>query len=226
MEPELILSDVKAARALAQQHSFLGNFLEPSSPSEVAQRVGLRATLAHHHARRLMRLGLLQEQRREAGRVYYQLSARRFRVPISLLPPGDPDETAVHTLSELSAAFLNANARSWSYAKSGQEEGVYGFETQTDRAGRPTRNDGTEEAQPAYLDGLTLRLSPERYSVLASALSHLLTEAAREGASASGEICTLAVLGFRNERWAKLEGVGRTTSTFLPWPDPSTFSDQ
>ena len=226
MKSELVISDVNAARALSQQHRFLSNFVEPRSPSEVARQLGMTANLAHHHARKLKQLGLLYEQRREAGRVYYQLSARQFRVGVALQPPGDPDENAVRTLTELSAEFLKANARSWSYATGEHEGTLYGFEAKPTQVGQPTRSSGSEEAQPAHLDALTLRLTPHRYRALALALSRLLTEAAREGASASGEVCTLAVLGFRDSRNALRGNIGRATSTFLPFPDLAAPSDQ
>ena len=220
MQSELILNTEAAARALAQSHSFLGHFLTPRSPSEVAAGLGMAANLAHHHARKLEALGLLREQRREAGKVYYQLTARQFRGAKELLPPGDPDENAVRTLRELSAEFLNANARSWSYS-SGEDEGtVYGFESAPHEVELPRTSGGTDEPQPTHLDALTLRLTPERYRKLALALSALLSEAYTQGQSDSGEVCTLAVLGFRDTRSEMQDrrGIARGTSTFLPWP--------
>ncbi len=216
MDKERTVTDEAAARALAQDHRFLGYFLTPHSPSEVAARLGMAAKLAHHHVRRLEALGLLEEQRRGGGKVYYQLTAKSFRVPMEVLPPGDPDENAVRTLREVSAGFLNANARSWSYASAGEQGAVYGFEVTPDLTAAPARSEGSEEPHPAHLDTLTLRLTPERYRRLVLALSGLLSEAAREGKSSSGEVCTLAVLGFRDAR-EPVHGFSRGTSTFLPW---------
>ena len=221
MQSELTLTTEAAARALAQSHSFLGHFLTPHSPSEVAARVGMAANLAHHHVRRLEALGLLREQRREAGKVYYQLTARRFRVAKELLPPGDPDENAVRTLRELSAEFLNANARSWSYSRGEDEGAVYGFGTAEDEpevCSQP--RSGSDEPYPTHLDALTLRLTPERYRKLALSLSALLSEAYSQGQSDSGEVCTLTVLAFRDTRseMQNGRGIARGTSTFLPWP--------
>jgi DNA-binding MarR family transcriptional regulator len=221
MDEERIISSEAAARALAQDHHFLPHFLTPQSPSDVATRLGMAANLAHHHAKKLEALGLLREVRRENRKVYYQLTAKAFRVPMDVLPPGDPDENGVHTMNELSRAFLKANARSWSYASAGQDGALYSFEDMPDRAGKPTQSGGTEETHPAHLDRLTLRLTPERYRRLALALSELLTEAASEGKSSSGECCTLAVLGFRDTRNDGVVGFSRGTSTFLPWLDPS-----
>ncbi len=214
---EVTISSGAAARALAQDHRFLGQLLSPQSPSYVATRLGMAANLAHHHARKLVGLGLLREERREGRRVYFVLTARQFCVPMDLLPPGDPDEHAVRTLRELNAEFLNANARSWSYA-SGGEGACYGSESEPAQASAPLSGGGTQEAHPAHLDTLTLRLTPERYRKLALALSELLSEAAEKGASNSGEVCTLAILGFRDDRPEKRESIGRGVSSFLPWP--------
>ena len=218
MDRERTIQGKAAARALAQDHRFLGQFLTPHSPSEVAAGLGMAANLAHHHVRRLETLGLLAEQRREGGKVYYQLTAKRFRVPLDLLPPGDPDENAVRTLREVSTEFLKANARSWSYGSEEQKGTVYGFEVRPDLAATPARSGSTEESHPAHLDTLTLKLTPERYRKLALALSRLLSETEREGKSASGEVCTLAVLGFRDTQNDRVAGFSRGTSTFLAWP--------
>ena len=218
MDRERTITEEAAARALAQDHRFLGHFLTPQSPSEVAAGLGMAANLAHHHVRRLEALGLLEEQRREGRKVYYQLKAKQFRVPLDLLPPGDPDENAVTTLREVSAEFLKANARSWSYSSGEQKGTVYGFEAMPDLAGTPARSGNTEESHPAHLDTLTLKLTPERYRKLALALSQLLSETEREGREASGEVCTVAVLAFRDTQNGRADGLARGTSTFLPWP--------
>ena len=217
MDRERTITDEAAARALAQDHRFLGHFLTPQSPSEVAAGLGMAANLAHHHVRRLEALGLLEPQRRGGGKVFYQLTAQQFRVPVEVLPPGDPDENAVRTLREVSAGFLKANARSWSYATKKDEGAVYGFEAVLEQAANPVQSDGSGEPHPAHLDTLTLKLTPERYRRLVLALSKLLSDAAREGKSNSGEVCTLAILAFRDAR-EPVHGFSRGTSTFLPWP--------
>ena len=217
MDRERTITDEAAARALAQDHRFLGYFLTPHSPSEVAAGLGMAANLAHHHVRRLETLGLLEKHRRGAGKVYYQLTAQQFRVPVEVLPPGDPDENAVRTLREVSAGFLKANARSWSYASREDEGAVYAFEAAPEQAANPVNSDGNEEPHPAHLDTLTLKLTPERYRRLVLALSELLSEAAGAGKSSSGEVCTLAILAFRDAH-EPVHGFSRGTSTFLPWP--------
>ena len=67
MQSELTVTGEAAARALTQSHRFLGHFLTPQSPSEVAAQLGMAANLVHHHARKLAGLGLLREERREGG---------------------------------------------------------------------------------------------------------------------------------------------------------------
>jgi DNA-binding transcriptional ArsR family regulator len=212
---EVTITDEAAARALAQDHHFLPHFLTPRSPSDVAAELGMAANMAHHHVKRLEGLGLLSEQRREGGKVYFQLTARSFRVPMEVLPPGDPDENGVHTINELTRAFLEANARSWSYATSGEQGALYSFEVVPDLSRQPVRSGGTEEPHPAHLDYLTLKLTPERYRELALALSSLLSEAASEGKSSAGEFCTLAVLGLRDTGRDGQIGFSRGISTFL-----------
>ena len=102
------ITDPDAARALRQHHAFLGLFVQPQSPSSVAGSAGMAANLAHHHARKLAALGLLHEQRREGGKVHDQLTAREFRVPSTLIPPPDSDNSGAADVTATSAAFLTA----------------------------------------------------------------------------------------------------------------------
>jgi DNA-binding transcriptional ArsR family regulator len=76
-QQEIILTDPEAPRAL-RDNDLVGEFLEPTSPSQIAKKKGLAANVVHHHAKRLLGLGLLFEANRKAGRVFYQLTARRF----------------------------------------------------------------------------------------------------------------------------------------------------
>lgn len=215
---ELTIQHQAQARALAQHHDLLLHFTAPRSPSAVAARLKRPANTVHHHVRRLTELELLREERRAGGRVYYVLTARQYRVPLTLLPPGDPDENAVRALEAVEQGFLSANARSWQTLGTADEDTVYGF---TERGElpclRPVRRPAPERSadpQPAHLDALTLRLTPGRYARLALALSELLTQAMLEGRSDSGEVCTLAVVGFARPD-ALPDSTARSTSTFL-----------
>lgn len=210
----LRVTDEPAARALRQDTHLLGLFLSPPSPSDVAARAGMPANLAHHHARRLAGLGLLFEQRREAGRVYYQLRARTFRVASDLLPPQDPDGNGRGDLRDLTGGFLAAYERCWAFMRDG-EDGVCSFGN--DEHPAPTLEDATDPIPvpfPAHLDRLTLRLTPERYARLARDLSDVLTRAYAEGHSETGEPCTLAVLTFTDPS-ADPRTLSRNLNSFL-----------
>ena len=205
------------ARALSQNVSFLGEFVQPRSPSEVAPVLGMAANLAHHHARKLETLGLLFEQRREGGRVYYQLSAREFRHAHDLLPPEDPDEGLTRDLRTLGEQFQAAFARSWRVADGEGDEGmaVFGFKP---AAPIPVLEGRATEPHPTHFDTVNLRLTPERYRRLARELSHLLEEAVNEAATAGrdgpGALCTVAVLAYRGNL-LNADVWGRSTSSFL-----------
>lgn len=215
--------EVAAARALRQNVNFLGRFMAPRSPSEVAPQVGMAANLAHHHARKLADLGLLFEAKRGGGKVLYQLTAREFRVPSDLLPPGDEGGNGTADLRALSAAFLHAYQRSWALMQAGEED-VYGFgDAERPTALPPAPDAPAAESHPAHLEALalTLNLTSERYGRLVRAISALLDEAAAEGIREDGKPCTVAVLGFQGVVDAEAEtfrGLSRRTSSFLGAP--------
>lgn len=211
------VTDLAAARALRQDSDFLARFIQPLSPSDVAPRLGMAANLAHHHARKLADLGLLFEVRREGGKVLYQLTAREFRVPCELLPPGDEASSGVSTMYQLSSAFLHAYERSWRSLKAGEED-VYGFgSTEQPATLDQLPYPASDELYPTHADGLTLRLTPERYQHLARALSALLDEAQAEGVREEGSACTLAVLAFQAEPSGPRQ-LSRNQDSFLGWP--------
>lgn len=193
----MIVTRPEQARAL-QDSGFLGRFLEPASPSVVARHLGISASLAHHHAKRHASLGLLNEVKREQGKVYYQLAARTFKHPRSLTPAGDPDEYTVVSLGLLRERFLQA------YERSDRIEGgespnwhVYRF----DRKGMPEeaqskRSAAAVEDRPAHFQARTLRLSGRRYRQLVRYIARLIMcrplplrraarDPAREGAVSS-----------------------------------------
>ncbi|AXG99760.1 ArsR family transcriptional regulator [Deinococcus wulumuqiensis] len=211
----LTVTDPAAARALRQDFAFLSLFTAPVSPSDVAQKAGMAANLAHHHARKLADLGLLQEQRREGGKVFYRLAAWEFRVPSDLLPAGElPGEA---TMKRLSAGFLRAYEKCWAQTRGGEED-VFGFGTPQRPADLvPSPPLPSDAPYPTHADMLTLHLTPERYRRLARDLSRLLSEAAAEGISEQGERCTLAVLGFAGSLGPEVQarGVSRGLDSFL-----------
>jgi DNA-binding transcriptional ArsR family regulator len=209
------VTDLAAARALRQDNDFLAHFITPVSPSEVALKLDMAANLAHHHATKLAALGLLFEQRREGGKVFYQLTALEFRVPSELLPPGDEDGSGTSDMRDLSAAFLHAYERSWR-TMHGSEEDVYGFGNPAQPAATlHPPHDASDEAFPTHSDIITLRLTPERYTRLARALTAILNEAELESHSESGSACTLAVLTFSAPDQATGRKMSRSVNSFL-----------
>ncbi|CAM3517464.1 winged helix-turn-helix domain-containing protein [Deinococcus frigens] len=213
------LTDADTARALRQNVAFLTLFVAPHSPSEIAVSAGMAANLAHHHARKLAGLGLLLEVRREGGRVFYQLAAREFRVPWTVLPPVDPEGGEVLTLRRITDNFQRAYERSFLPLGSEDEEAVIGFSNAPGEAEVPPKLTSRPlESHPSHLEALTLRLTPERYRKLVGDLSQLLKAAAADGLKDQGQVCTLAVLASRGALDGQGEFVGRTshtTSSFL-----------
>ncbi|GAA5501247.1 hypothetical protein Dxin01_00979 [Deinococcus xinjiangensis] len=75
------VSQPEVARALRQYTDFLTLFVEPTSPTQAAKAAGMAPNLAHHHVGKLADLGLLFEQRREGGKVFYTDCAPFHNIP-------------------------------------------------------------------------------------------------------------------------------------------------
>lgn len=213
------LTDLPAARALKDHTHLLGLFVQPRSPTEVAGQAGMAPNLVHHHVRKLTELGLLFEQRREGGKVYYQLSALEFRVPWSVLPPIDEVSGELRQVQELVDGFSRAYQTSW-LAAGQEEEFVAGFGDGCTPPQPPRTPDAPPvQAFPTHYDALTLRLSPQRYRQLARDLSLLLEEAMQDSLKDPGPACTVAVLAFEGSAEhpaAQWPGrVSRQISSFL-----------
>ncbi|CAM3682825.1 ArsR family transcriptional regulator [Deinococcus saxicola] len=208
------IADASTARALRQNVAFLTLFMEPRSPSEIAASAGMAANLAHHHARKLEGLGLLVEVRREGGRVFYQLAARKFRVPWTVLPPIDPEGGEALTLRQITENFYRAYERSFLTLGSEGEEAVFGFsDTPGEAQALPKPTSRPLESHPSHLEALTLRLTPERYRTLVRDLSRLLEDAATGGLKDQGQVCTIAVLASCGALDGEGKFVGRTSHT-------------
>jgi DNA-binding transcriptional ArsR family regulator len=212
---ELIVTRPEQARAL-QDSGFLARFLEPASPSDVARSLGIPANLAHHHARRHAELGLLEEVRREGGKVYYQLVARTFKHDRTLLPAGDPDEHTAVMTGLLRDRFLRAYERSDRFSPDGVPSWhTYGFDREA-RPEEPEPRRPTEgsESHPAHLQLRTVSLSPKSYRELVRKVARLIIEAEAEDEE-QAQPCTLAFLAMAG---VLQEGStdSRYLSTFVP----------
>ena len=191
-EQTLVIDNPEAARAL-RETQFLAYFLEPASPSEVAKLAGIAANLMHHHAKRYLELGLLFEAKREAGKVFYQLTARSFKLPQNLLPA---DEEIAQTLSELSGAFSKAYERS-------DRKNIYddadfeyvSFGAPQDYIPGVNHQDAESEARPTHFQARSFRLSPSSYGKLLREISDLIGNAIMDRSDDAAQ-CTLAFLAF------------------------------
>jgi DNA-binding transcriptional ArsR family regulator len=197
---EITLTNPEAARAL-RDNELLGEFLEPRSPSDVAKKLGQAANVVHHHAKRFLELGLLFEVKREARRVFYQLTARRFRYDRKLL--GEVPEHA--EMQELSTAFTNAYQHSSSLEGHEPDYSIHWF---GDRSEFPNQyqavlirfpEDAVRhenlEAHPTHYSARTFQLSSKKYLELVKTINQLMMDCHDEPSSSDG-LCTFALLAF------------------------------
>jgi hypothetical protein len=191
---ELVVTREDQAIAL-QDVGFLSHFLTPASPSDVARKLGMAANLAHHHARRHAELGILEEVKREAGKVYVQLVARMFKHARTLIPVEDPNYGVNATLSLLQRHFSAAYERSDRLVENQDPDWtVYGFtadqhrpQDERDIRGEPL------EARPAHFQARVLRLSPARYRSFVNQVWRLLEDLEPDRDDAESG-CTFAFL--------------------------------
>jgi hypothetical protein len=189
-QPILVIDNPEAARAV-REAQFLGYFLEPSSPSDVAKRANVAANLIHHHANRFLELGLLFEVKREDRKVFYQLTAQNFRVPKQLLPA---DEEMAQGLQELSSAFSKAYERS-DRLNTSPDYLNFGFADTIPEDQRPSNDKEALEARPAHYQMRSFRISTSNYRRLVCQLADLIIDAETES-SKDGAQCTVALLAF------------------------------
>jgi hypothetical protein len=197
---EITLTNPEAARAL-RDNELLGEFLESASPSDVAKKTSQPANVVHHHAKRFLELGLLFEAERKAGRVFYQLSARRFRYDRNMLGE-EPDNTE---LKELIGAFSQAYQRSSSLEGCEPDYSIHSFfeRSELEHPNRANlihypedavRNENLEP-HPAHYSARTFQLSAKKYLELVKKINKLLVECDDEPSSSDG-LCTFALLAF------------------------------
>lgn len=189
---EMVVTRRDQARAL-RDTGFLGRFLEPASPSDVARSLCMPANLAHHHVKRLAALGLLVWVKRERGKVYYQLAAKTFKHHRSLLFVGDQDEQTAVTLETLRERFL-AEYAVCDRIEGGHNPNWHVFSFVRETLSEPPRIDpptATPPSRPAHLQVRALNLSPRRYRELVEQIAALISTAVADEDSQS---CTLAFL--------------------------------
>ena len=214
--PELVIDDPAAARSLMNV-AFLSRFLEPASPSDVARRLGMPANLAHHHARRALKAGVLFEARRDQGKVLYQLSARQFKVPGELREGVGAGERVFHRLvTWLTTAFLRAFDRSESAAQGREGRWSVVTFTATDDT-RPVApvNPHSDESRPAFFVQRTFSMTPAGYRRLLSRIQLLIEEEHAHPGDPRAAVCTVAALGFEGLVYQELSEDSLSTTAFF-----------
>lgn len=202
--PELVLTDPEAADAL-QDVGFLGQFREATSPSDAARKLGMPANLAHHHAQKYLRLGLLFEAGREKGKVLYQLVALTFSVPNII-----QDRAYERSVNEVNTRYREAYERSISRQVNPRDRGTTcHFGEVGVPSPVPTGRTLTHEPRPAYRVERTLMLTPERYRALLLKIELLLQNEESQRDVAGAEVCTLSALAFEG---SAREGVADSLS--------------
>ncbi len=219
MDKELILTTVEQAKAV-QDVGFLGRFAVPTSPSDAARKLGMPANLAHHHAQRHLALGLLEERVREGGKVLYGLTAKRFKVPRTLLPPEDPNNRTAKLLNTVQKRFLEAYERSNRLARQDDPDyELYDFVTKDDPHPEPHEppepSSEPLEPRPAHFQARTFPLSPASYQKLVREIADLIVAAENEHDRPGSGLCTFVFLGMDGELQAGMQD-SLSVSSFVP----------
>jgi DNA-binding transcriptional ArsR family regulator len=217
MHKERILHTEAQAKAV-QEVGFLNQFIEPTSPSDAAKKLGQSANLVHHHVQRHLELGLLREVKREGGKVLYQLTAQHFKVPRGVLPAGDPDHKIVRELGIIQKRFLEAYERS-DRLNNGSDYDPdydhYGFVQKGEQDDLPQPTGDPLEPHPAHFQARTLALSPKSYRRLVGKIGALIRDAEYERSEPGTGPCTLVFLGMDGELQTGAEN-SHYISSFVP----------
>jgi hypothetical protein len=209
----MTVTDVEAAKAL-RSVPFLGYFLEPASPSNVARTAKVAANLVHHHAKRCLELGLLFEVKREDRKVFYQLAARVFEITDGLLEFEDFD--AMY-LRDLTAAFTKAHAHS-AQISTETSPAILSFDPAFIPHKTTPSGDPTTEHRPAHSQSVTIKLRPSSYRELVIKIATLLSEIKPEQ-SDDAVHCTIGLLAFEgalHETVATDDTESYWMSSFIP----------
>lgn len=212
---EMVVTQVEQVRAL-QDSAFLGRFLEPASPSDVARSLGIPANLAHYRAKRHAAAGLLARVARERGKIYYQLVARTFVHSDALLPVGNPDEYTAATLKLLGKRFMAAYERSERVA-AGLHPNLHVYSFDRARAPRIRSRENAESARscPAHFQARTLSLTPERYRELVRQVARLLADIEADP-QPEGRTCTVTFLAMEGCLHEGATNASHYVSSFEP----------
>ena len=216
-QAELTVTTSQAAAAL-RDISLLAYFLEPSSPTDVAKTCKMPANLLHHHFKRALEAGVLFEVKRESRKVFYQLTARIFKVSRDLV---DAQDIELEDLKLLSTKFTAAYLRSDQIAGHlDPDYGIYGFgDASSDpRDLQPSfTTEESSEGQPAHFHTRTLKLTPTSYKALTGQISKLLLEAEWDSKNES-DACSFAFLAW-NGAMRESQSESQTINSYLTLPN-------
>ncbi|MGX9687547.1 helix-turn-helix domain-containing protein [Deinococcus wulumuqiensis] len=177
---------------LSPQFGFhlLGQFVQPTTASEAARRLGESASKVSYHVGKLQNLGLLEPAGNGEGRgQHLQARAQRFVLDPALLPALD-SETVRPMLTALTEAFLAASAQA-----EPDPAREYVLMDLTPDAAHSLAPDWKTERRGVLVQ--QFRLPRERYAALMTELQERLQREADTGAKAERDQWhTVALLGF------------------------------
>ncbi len=194
---EIVISKREQAEAL-RDIGLLAQFLNPASPTDIAKKLNLPANLVHHHVKKYLKLELLFELKREARKVFYQTTAKRFKHRRNLLPLGASNDYLAKQLDDISNCFMKAYASSDALIQIDDDDWhTISFIDAADY-NEPTYKSYSSEAlerHPAHLQFHSLRLSQKSYLKLLNDIRNLLETASSESSNEQDQ-CSLLFLAF------------------------------
>jgi DNA-binding MarR family transcriptional regulator len=193
----LRLTNPEAARTLLDS-PVLGRFVDEQNSSDIAKELKMPANLVHHHVKRGVELGLLEETRREGKRIYYQLVAKEFTHSKNLL---EYQEQMTSALTLLSSAFLPAYEASEAQCAEANDPDYHtiGFVEPATLPPKPKRlEENVVQTYPAHFQSRTVRLTSVQYKRFLSEMNRIINDI---NPQLSGDVkpCTLTLIGFQGE---------------------------
>lgn len=194
---ELIISNVEQAKAL-QDTDFLSYFVKPASPSDITKKLNMSTNLVHHHAQKHLALELLFEAKREKGKVFYQLVAKRFLHARDLLPASSVDHYTKTSLNRLTEQFTQAYERSdYLAANDDPDWHIYTFTANTDpKLPEIPYSAANLESHPAHFELRTTHLTAKQYADIVRKINTLIEALDITEPSNENNVCSLAFLAF------------------------------
>lgn len=174
----------------------LAHFIEPHSPSDVARALEWPASRVHYWVTRLREADLLVRVGTAGRKHIYQLAAKKYRVPVRLLPSLLPSIPASIAKSmSLLGRGLTTDLYRW-------HEYLHDSSEVDDITGEKCieldiSDQVTVRTYAPMLQTLRIRATANRYAVFMEKLSALLTEFG-EAAEPEGDYWMLALVGYRD----------------------------